>query len=176
MRNREEIGVKRENVSLKAVTHLLAVGLALVLLIPGIGWSEVLKVAQPNQSLYPDPDFGSTPVAHVPEGAEVNVQHSTGDWYKVEYQGETGWLNRQAFGQPQTKSGFNLPGLLTGKPVKETSSDEVALAGKGFTPEVENSYRSKHPEMNFAQVDKIESFKVSPAKLQAFIKEGDLKP
>lgn len=70
----------------------------------------------------------------------------------------------------------SLGGLLTGTPVKETSSDEVALAGKGFTPEVESSYRSKHPEMNFAQVDQIESFKVDPASLQTFIKEGDLKP
>ncbi len=60
--------------------------------------------------------------------------------------------------------------------MKQTSSDEVALAGKGFTPEVENSYRAKHPEMNFALVDRIESFRVAPAKLQAFIKEGDLKP
>ena len=71
---------------------------------------------------------------------------------------------------------LNLPGLITGTPVKQTSSDEVALAGKGFTPEVESGYRSKHPEMDFAQVDKIEGFKVEPASLQAFIKEGDLKP
>jgi hypothetical protein len=71
---------------------------------------------------------------------------------------------------------LNLPGLITGTPVKQTSSDEVALAGKGFTPEVESGYRSKHPEMNFAQVDTIEGFKVDPATLQAFIKEGDLKP
>ncbi len=129
--------------------YLLALGLALVFLMPGTGWGEVLKVAQPNQSLYPDPDFSSTPVASVPEGAEVNVETQAGDWYKVEYQGTTGWLNRQALGKPQARSGFSLPGLLTGKPVKETSSDEVALAGKGFTPEVENSYRAKHPETEF---------------------------
>ena len=42
----------------------------------------------------------------------------------------------------------------------------MALAGKGFTPEVESGYRSKHPEMNFAQVDQIEGFKVDPATLQ----------
>jgi len=71
---------------------------------------------------------------------------------------------------------LNLPGLLTGTPAKETSSDEVALAGKGFTPEVESGYRAKHPEMDFAQVDKVESYKVDSATLQAFIKEGDLKP
>ena len=71
---------------------------------------------------------------------------------------------------------LNLPGLLTGTPVEQTKSDEVALAGKGFTPEVEKGYRAKHPEMNFALVDKVETFKVDPATLQAFIKEGDLKP
>jgi hypothetical protein len=71
---------------------------------------------------------------------------------------------------------LNLPGLLTGTPVKQTSSDEAALAGKGFTPEVESGYRAKHPEMNFAQVDTVESYKVDPATLQAFIKAGDLKP
>ena len=71
---------------------------------------------------------------------------------------------------------LKLPGLLTGTPVQQTSSDEVALAGKGFTPEVETGYRAKHPEMDFAQVDKIESYKVDPATLQTFIKEGDLKP
>ncbi len=71
---------------------------------------------------------------------------------------------------------LRLPGLLGGTPVQQTKSDEVALAGKGFTPEVESGYRSKHPEMNFAEVDKVETFKVDPATMQTFIKEGDLKP
>jgi len=81
------------------------------------------------------------------------------------------WAPTASWGQV-----LNLPGLITGTPVQQTSSDEVALAGKGFTPEVESGYRAKHPEMDFAQVDKVESFKVDPATLQAFIKEGDLKP
>ena len=160
----------------KSARYLLALGLALVLLGPAVCWGEVLKVSQPNQSLYPDPDFASPPVGPVPEGAEVNVERQAGDWYKVEYQGKTGWLNRQAFPPPATSSKFSLGGLLTGAPVKQTSSDEVALAGKGFTPEVESGYRAKHPEMNFAQVDRIESLRVDSATLQAFIQEGDLKP
>jgi uncharacterized protein YgiM (DUF1202 family) len=161
---------------MRLVKYCLVLGLALLLLVPATAWGEVLKVTQPNQSLYPDPDFASTPVAPVPVGAALNVESQAGDWYKVEYQGQTGWINRQAFPAPSTGSKFNLPGLLFGTPVKQTSSDEVALAGKGFTPEVENSYRSKHPEMNFAQVDKVESYRVAPSTLQAFIKEGDLKP
>jgi len=162
--------------SMRLGKYCLVLGLALVFLVPGLGWGEVLKVTQPNQSLYPDPDFATPPVASVPAGAEVNVERQVGDWYKVEYQGQSGWINRQAFPAAQAGSKMSLKGLLFGAPVKQTSSDEVALAGKGFTPEVESAYRSKHPEMNFAQVDRIESFKVDPASLQTFIKEGDLKP
>jgi hypothetical protein len=161
---------------MRLVRYALALGLALTLLLPGVGWGEVLKVTQPNQSIYPDPDFASTPVAPVPVGSEVNVERQAGDWYKVDYEGKTGWINRQALPAPSAGSKFSLGGLLTGTPVKQTSSDEVALAGKGFTPEVESGYRNKHPEANFAQVDKVESFKVDGAKLQTFIKEGDLKP
>jgi hypothetical protein len=162
----------------RLVKYCLVLGVLLGLLVPGVGWAEVLKVTRSDQSLYPDPDFSSTPIAPVPVGAAVNVERQAGDWYKVDYQGKTGWIHRQAFPAPAAAGGaqFSLPGLLFGAPVKQTSSDEVALAGKGFTPEVESSYRSKHPEMNFAQVDKIESFRVAPAKLQAFIKEGDLNP
>ena len=69
---------------------------------------------------------------------------------------------------------FGLGSLLGVAPAKEASSDEAALAGKGFTPEVESSYRQKHPEMKFAEVDKVEAVKVDSAKLQAFIKEGGL--
>ncbi|MCX5891762.1 MAG: SH3 domain-containing protein [Deltaproteobacteria bacterium] len=153
-------------------------GLALLALwlAPGIALGETLKVCQPNQCLYPDPDFAGTSIVSVPEGAAVNVLEQKGDWYKVEYQGKSGWINRQAFPAPEKSSKFSLGGILGIAPVKETSSDEAALAGKGFTPEVEASYKSKHPEMKFAEVDKVEANTVDPAKLQAFIKEGGLTP
>jgi len=134
-----------------------------------------MKVTQGSQSLRGEPNFSGTPIAPVPQGAEVNVVTISGDWYKVEYQGNTGWMHRQAFAQAQAPKP-SLPGMLFGGGVQQTKSDEVALAGKGFTPEVEASYRQKNPDMNYAQVDQVESFQVDPAKLQAFIKEGGLNP
>ncbi len=160
----------------RLVMLLLSMALLGLWLLPGLAQAQTLKVTQPNQSLYPDPDFAGTPIAPVPVGAEVNMQQQSGDWYKVEYQGQTGWLNRQAFVSAATGSKFNLPGMLFGAPVKETSSDEAALAGKGFSPEVESSYKQKHPEMKFAEVDQVEANRVDPAKLQGFIAEGGLKP
>lgn len=160
----------------KSALWLSALVLALALLGPATVWGETLEVIQANQSLYPEPDFSGTPMGAVPEGSRVQVIRQAGDWYKVNYQGMEGWLHRQAFPAPKPASGGGLPGLLFGAPVKQTSSDEVALAGKGFTPEVESGYRQKHPEANFAQVDKVETFKINPAKLDAFIREGGLHP
>jgi hypothetical protein len=69
-----------------------------------------------------------------------------------------------------------MPGLLTGGPVKEAKTDEVALAGKGFTPEVESGFRQKNPGLNYASVDQVERFQVNPAQLATFIREGGLTP
>ena len=154
---------------------LVLLGLAALLCAPGLSWAETMKVTQGSQSLHGDPNFSATPIAPVPQGAEVTVVSKSGDWYRVEYKGNTGWMHRQAFAQAQAPR-FGLPGMLLGGGVRETKSDEVALAGKGFTPEVEAGYRQKHPDTNFAQVDQVEGFTVDDAKLRAFINEGGLKP
>jgi len=155
---------------------LVMLALTALLCVPALSWADTMKVAQGNQSLYGDPNFSATPIAPVPQGAEVTVVSKSGDWYKVEYKGNSGWMHRGAFAQAQAPKAGGLPGMLFGGGVKETKSDEVALAGKGFTPEVEAGYRQQHPEMNFAQVDQVEGFQVDAAKLQAFIKEGGLRP
>jgi hypothetical protein len=172
----KEADVRRPVFFQRSGILFLTLALLALFSLPGVAWGETLKVCQPNQCLYPDPDFAGKPIMGVPEGAAVNVHSQAGDWYKVEYQGKVGWIHRQAFPAPEKGSKFNLPGMLFGAPVKETSNDEAALAGKGFTPEIESSYRSKHPEMKFGEVDKVEANRVSPAQLQAFIAQGGLKP
>jgi hypothetical protein len=167
----------------KRPAFLSGPGLWLLLLLLVAGWwagsglvlAETLKVERPDMQLYEGPNFGSASLGSVPVGAEVDVLSRSGDWVQVNYQGQKGWLHKLAFPQAQG-SGFKLPGLLTGGPVQETKSDEVALAGKGFTPEVEASYRQKNPSLNYAQVDEVERFRVSPTQLAAFIKEGGLTP
>jgi hypothetical protein len=64
---------------------------------------------------------------------------------------------------------------LFGGPSKPAGEDEVALAGKGFTPEIEEKYGETHPEVNYATVDEIESFTVGEDSLRKFIQEGGLK-
>jgi Bacterial SH3 domain len=137
------------------------------------GLAETLKVERAGTQMYQAPNFGSTPLGSVPSGAEVAVMSRSGDWVQVNYQGKTGWVHKTAF--PQA-TGVKMPGFLTGGPVRETKTDEVALAGKGFTPEVEAGYRQKNPSLNYASVDQVEKFQVNPTQLAAFIREGGLTP
>ncbi len=151
---------------------LLLLGVALLWVAPGVGLAQTFKVVQSKQQLYAAPNFSANALGSVPEGAEVSIVQQSGDWYQVEYQGQQGWLPQQAF--PGAKK-FDLSSVLKGKAVQESKTDEVALAGKGFTPEVEADYRQKHPNLNYALVDQVEKFGVSPSELQTFIREGGLR-
>ena len=53
------------------------------------------------------------------------------------------------------------------------SGSEVALAGKGFNPEVEAEYK-KDPTLNYAAVDEMEKYAVLPTALSAFIAQGGI--
>jgi Bacterial SH3 domain len=151
---------------------LLLAGLMLLWLTAGVGLAQTYKVVQSKQQLYAEPNFSANALGSVPEGTEVQIVQQSGGWYQVEYQGQKGWLAQQAF--PSGKK-YDLSNLLKGKAVQESKTDEVALAGKGFTPEVEADYRQKHPNLNYAQVDQVEKFEVNPAQLQTFQREGGLQ-
>jgi len=53
------------------------------------------------------------------------------------------------------------------------TAKEVALAGKGFNAEVESSYR-ENQNLNYADVDRVESISVDEAALRRFLEEGRL--
>jgi hypothetical protein len=151
---------------------IVLLGLAVLLAAPGAGLAQASKMVQSKQQLYATPNLSADRLGTVPEGSEVKIVQQSGDWYQVEYQGQQGWLPQQAFGAGKK---FELSNLLKGKAVQETKTDEVALAGKGFTPEVEAGYRQKHPNMNYALVDQVEKIEVNPGQLQAFMREGGLQ-
>jgi hypothetical protein len=151
---------------------IVLLGLAVFLAAPGAGLAQASKMVQSKQQLYAAPNLSAEVLGTVPEGTEVKIVQQSGDWYQVECQGQQGWLPQQAFGAGKK---FEMSNLLKGKAVQETKTDEVALAGKGFTPEVEAGYRKKHPNLNFALVDQVEKLEVSPGQLQAFMREGGLQ-
>ena len=53
------------------------------------------------------------------------------------------------------------------------SQDEIALAGKGFTAEIESQYKKK-ASYNYAAVDEVEKKSVSDAELKRFMQERNM--
>ena len=143
---------------------------------PAASWGQIFQVTMEYQQMYSEASFTSIPVGPVPRGAQVTVVEQAADWCKVEYEGKQGWMHRTAVRQAGPPQLMRPGGLGPGAPVRETRSDEVALAGKGFNPEVEAGYRQKHPEMKYALVDEVEGFQVDENQFQAFIREGGLTP
>ncbi|MCL2211547.1 MAG: hypothetical protein FWB95_06470 [Treponema sp.] len=74
-----------------------------------------------------------------------------------------------------TSSGnFTTKQIVTGTSSTATAK-EVALAGKGFNQDVEQSYRNQQRNLNYADVDRVETITVSETDLKRFLDEGRLK-
>jgi hypothetical protein len=144
--------------------------LALALL-PALALAETIKVVKEKDNIRASAQFFAKPVAEVKKDDQLQKLTVQGDWYQVEFQGKQGWIHKSAITAPSVKfSTFMGLGRA-----KEASAQEVALAGKGFTPEVEAGYKQKHPDMNYSAVDMVESFSVPDDKFDAFLKQGGLR-
>jgi SH3-like domain-containing protein len=97
-------------------------------------------------------------------GSPVTVVRSNGKWTEI----------RSA---NPVLSGWVASAALTGRRISSSSympeAGEVAMAGKGFSGEVEQIYREGE-KLDYSSVDAMESFPVSDDELYAFLAEGYL--
>jgi hypothetical protein len=74
-------------------------------------------------------------------------------------------------------SGWVISAALTGRRVISSGytprAGEVAMAGKGFSGEIEQIYRAEE-KLDYSPVDAMESFGVPESELYAFLTEGHL--
>jgi len=118
------------------------------------------------------PTFLGKVVTAVAYGTAVDVLQTKGDWMQVRTaQGQVGWMHKSAL---TTRKVSLSSGATTAK--AGASSDELALAGKGFNSDVEREYKAKNKNLNFAAVDQMEKLKIPAAEMQAFLLAGGVKP
>ena len=117
-----------------------------------------------------DKRFFAPVVARIPYGETLQDLERQGDWLLVNYKGTRGWIHVSAVQEKK----FGLSSLAGGK-AQEATREEVALAGKGFTPEVEKAFQQKNPKMRFDLVDQIQRYRIDDQQLQAFVQRGNLK-
>lgn len=131
--------------------------------------AETATVITKQNSIRASCRFFSPVKAVVHYNDVLDIISQQGDWYQVGFGKVQGCIHKSAI---QRRS-LSLS-KLAGSGGQATSAEEVALAGKGFNPQVEAAYKSKNPGLNFSGVDRVEGLRVSESELRAFIQGGKL--
>ncbi len=116
------------------------------------------------------PSFLGPVVATLNYGDRVEVSSEQGAWMQVRTSaGKAGWVHTSALTKKDVS--MSAGGAATGT---GASSDELALAGKGFSADVEAQFRAQHQDVDFAWVDRMEKMRVDVDRMAAFLKTGGL--
>lgn len=118
------------------------------------------------------PSFLSPVIMDLGYGQKVDLVQEQADWKRIRVTGSktTGWVHGSALTEKTIRlSAGNA--AATG-----VDADELALAGKGFSEEVEGAYRAENQSLDYTMIDKMEAIVVSPEEAKAFLKEGGIIP
>lgn len=146
--------------------------LAAALLIAGAAAAatETVTVIVRKTSIRRDRQFSASPVAEAELGDAFTVLAREKGWIKVGTGSGDGWLHESAV--TARKVAASSQGPAGGK----VADEDVALAGKGFNPQVESEYRKRNPQADFAGVDRMERLGAGEKALTAFVSDGNLQP
>jgi hypothetical protein len=133
---------------------------------------KIMSVQIKEGHLRSTPSFLGTIVAKLPYGDRVEIIQDQGTWKKAAVRGGVqGWMHVSAL---TTKSIVLKAG--DGNVQTSATGGEIALAGKGFSEDVERQYKKLNHKLDYSWVDRMERFQVSPEQMQAFLKQGDVVP
>ncbi len=147
---------------------LFALLLIITIAVPLSAASKKTKyVTVETVSLKNGTGFFSSEVATLQYGDAVTVIRTKGSKSYVSLKQKPavkGWLASKSLTKKKIVKSSNV----------SASADEIALAGKGFSSEVEQEYR-KTGRYDYKSVDAIEKKAASDKAVYTFIIEGDLK-
>ena len=133
--------------------------------------SKMMSVQVKTTPLRDSPSFLGKAVSSLSYGDQVEVLNTQGPWIKVSAAGMNGWVHTSALSSKRIV-------LKSGQETAQTkaSSDELALAGKGFNSDVESEFKKQHGNIDFSWIDKMEKMRISSGEMQSFLKEGSVVP
>jgi uncharacterized protein YgiM (DUF1202 family) len=131
--------------------------------------SDRLSVQQKLGPLREKPSFLSRILTQLAYADQVQLLNEKGDWLEVKFQSSVGWMHRSSLSTKEI-----VLNSTNGDVNKSVSDDELVLAGKGFSEEVEKGYRQHNPHLSFNLVDTMEKQTTSPTALRTFLIEGGL--
>ncbi|MEW6334214.1 MAG: SH3 domain-containing protein [Thermodesulfobacteriota bacterium] len=117
------------------------------------------------------PSFLAEIVAKPAYGDRVEIIEDKGPWKRGSHRGVQGWIHASALTTKRIALKAGAADVQT-----TATGGEIALAGKGFSEEVEKQYKTQNRNLDYTWVDRMEAFRVAPQRMQAFLKEGYLVP
>jgi len=145
------------------------ISVCLVLIITGMTAAQArvggtMYVGVKNLQLKSGTGFFASNRGQVNYGDRVTVVQINGRFMEVRTASNiTGWTPTANLSAKQVSSGTS----------STATAREVALAGKGFNQDVENSYKTQK-NLNYADVDRVEAVSVNENDLRRFLEEGRL--
>ena len=144
----------------------------LILLVAGTAVAQVRSgqnawVSARTVDLKSSTGFFASNQGTVSYGDEVSVLQVNGNWAQVRSVGNSslsGWMS---------SANLSTKRIAATGSTSSASASEVALAGKGFNQEVEDTYKTTG-NLNYADVDRTEAITVSQDELYRFVTEGRL--
>lgn len=118
------------------------------------------------------PSFLGKVVTKLSYADPVTVEEEQDAWVKVKPTKAkgSGWVHISALSEKEIILNPNS------EEIKEAaSSDEIALAGKGFNKQVEEKFKQNNKNIDFTWVDKMEETVISQNEMQSFLDKGGLK-
>lgn len=150
---------------------LYLIGLLILVSAPVSSHAETLTVITKQNAIRTSCQFFAPVKAMVYYNDVLEVTSKQGDWYQVKFKGLPGCIHKSAV----DKKSFTL-NKFTGSQGQTAASGEVALAGKGFNPQVEAAYKKSNPGLNYTAVNRVEGYTVSDKQVLQFIQTGRLTP
>jgi len=134
--------------------------------------ADMMSVQVKTTAVRDTPSFIGKAIATLSYGDRIEVSETQGVWARVKTPGgATGWTHTSALTTERIV-------LKSGRQTAQTraSSDELALAGKGFNSDVEAEFKKSHRNMDFTWIDKMEKIKIPSCEMESFLQEGGVTP
>jgi SH3-like domain-containing protein len=132
---------------------------------------QLMSIQVREGQLRERPSYLGNVTATMEYGTEVQVQREQGPWRWVVSGNDQGWIHESALTRKRvtwSAGDEDVSGAA--------SQEEMALAGKGFTAEVEQQYRAQHRDLDFTWVDRMEKMEKSVDQLLNFLRAGGVEP
>jgi hypothetical protein len=107
----------------------------------------------------------------IPYGERLEIKDEQSPWLLVETaDGKAGWMHESMLTRKKLKP------LSAGDEdvARAASSEELAMAGKGFNSKVEADFKEKNQDVDFGPIDRMEKIRVDDGEIIEFLEEGGL--